>query len=561
MNLAKSTVDFVNKLKNDNEFFIKYLDATKSDVNANGMIVSLYRRNKRFKDTDFFRNFKTQTLSEYKETLREGKLLVEGDNLTVCGNPYLLLLHAVGEVKYSKVDDTCILDDSVVDETLTTTNEGISVYTTRFDNLEEGSKIAMFRNPHNSMSNIGLGILQKHELMKKHFEFSNNIIAFNMIKTDIQDRLNGLDEDSDFCLCSNDPYLVKASVKAQDYLTIVNNIAKDNKPYDDTDIDKANIDNTLAKGKFDIGVSSNVAQLALSWLWKNQNNKKLAKELEDVVSVMSVLAQCAIDASKRTFRVNVSEEINRIKKLPCMQEKVEFNTKEYVAKPYFWKFVKELKEDNKEVDKIKLAKIKLVDADGNPYTKEQIKEQKENNIKEFLKAKTQAKTNAKLKKKEKENELNKHCLENKICPMDFIQEAIDMIENLNLNQYDGKKIKITDLIIKDAKAHKQARVDERQKDKIEKTVKELDNLYKEHYDKKKLKKVEDDEAWESEQIIKTEDTIKTIDKIKISEVTMKDLVEGAFSKNKKYTRKLLNSLYRSEKNRERFLNTFIEELE
>ena len=37
------------------------------------------------------------------------------------------------------------------------------------------------------------------EEMKKYFPFSDNILAINCIKSDIQDRANGCDEDSDFC--------------------------------------------------------------------------------------------------------------------------------------------------------------------------------------------------------------------------------------------------------------------------------------------------------------------------------------------------------------------------
>ena len=29
--------------------------------------------------------------------MRKGKIMVNGDNLTVCGNPYALLLYSVGE--------------------------------------------------------------------------------------------------------------------------------------------------------------------------------------------------------------------------------------------------------------------------------------------------------------------------------------------------------------------------------------------------------------------------------------------------------------------------------
>jgi hypothetical protein len=565
--LAKDTVDFVNKLKDDNGYFINYLRMTQSETNSNSMIIDLYNRNKNFVNTNFYRTFKSKTISEYKETLRAGKLLTTGDNLTICGNPYLLLLHAIGEVKYNKIDGTCVLDDSVQDITLPAVNEGVSIYTTKFNKNE---KIALFRNPHNSPSNIALGTVYKNELMEKYFDFSNNIISINMIQTDIQDRLNGMDEDSDFCLSSNSKILVKSAILAQrEYPTIINCIEKENKSYNNTNKDKANIDNGLAKGKFDIGVSSNVAQLALSWMWKNQDSKELKKELEDIVSIMSVLAQCAIDNSKRKYAVDITKEIARIRKLKCMQvyitkeivkkkakedDEDKTVTKDYVAKPHFWQFVKELKEDNKETDSIKIKKVSKVDADGNAYTEDQIKEQKADNLKEYLEAKTQAKTQAKQDKKAKKDKLKEHCLQEKVCPMDRVQTEIDKIIDIKTNQYsDDPKVNVLDLLVN--QVNTKERIDKRQVEKVEKLVKGLDDMYKEHYDNKKA----DDEAWESEQMIKTEETLKEIDKIKISEATMKHLVEEAFTKKSKYTRKLLNCLYGSDKNRERFLNTFIAE--
>ena len=70
--------------------------------------------------------------------MRKGKIMVNGDNLTVCGNPYALLLYSVGE-NFEK------------DPTLSQESNCIQCYTKRFDN---DKYLAAFRNPHNSPNNI-----------------------------------------------------------------------------------------------------------------------------------------------------------------------------------------------------------------------------------------------------------------------------------------------------------------------------------------------------------------------------------------------------------------------
>lgn len=109
--------------------------------------------------------------------LRKGKITIPGDNLTVCGNPYALLLYTVGE-------------DWSADPTLRPEPGVIQVYAPKF---ADGEYLCGIRNPHNASNNMGYFRNVKHPLMEKYFDFSNNIMAVNCIETDIQDRMNGMD--------------------------------------------------------------------------------------------------------------------------------------------------------------------------------------------------------------------------------------------------------------------------------------------------------------------------------------------------------------------------------
>ena len=78
-----------------------------------------------------------------------------------------------------------------------------------------------------------------------------------------------------------------------------------------------------------IGLSSNLAQFAQTYMYNFDDNK-----YKDYVCILSVLAQCAIDNAKRTFDINIVDEIERIKQ----DMNIEQN-----GVPAFWKHVKDYK--------------------------------------------------------------------------------------------------------------------------------------------------------------------------------------------------------------------------
>lgn len=117
------------------------------------------------------------------------------------------------------------------------------------------------------------------------------------------------DQDSDSLYVTNQPEIVKhAEYCYINYPTIVNNIPKEKNIYTNTPENFAIIDNNLSASQTDIGESSNLAQVCLSYTY-NFNDTKI----NDYVCILSVLAQCAIDAAKRKFDVDVTAEIKRIK--------------------------------------------------------------------------------------------------------------------------------------------------------------------------------------------------------------------------------------------------------
>ena len=175
--IADISIKYVELLKSDNNEFEKFLRKNANEVNHYEMLADLYRWNPDFANSKMWKTDKRKIISNYVSFLKKGKITVPGDNLTVCGNPYGLLLYAVGE-------------DWENDPTLQHEDGVIQCYTPRF---EDGEYICGIRSPHNFSGNTGYFHNVRHPLMEKYMDFSQNIIAVNCIHTDVQARMNGMD--------------------------------------------------------------------------------------------------------------------------------------------------------------------------------------------------------------------------------------------------------------------------------------------------------------------------------------------------------------------------------
>ena len=326
--LAQTSVDYVNTLKEDNDIFEEFLQKNSTVVNHYEMMANLYDHNHEFAESTWFRMEKRKIIKSYVDRLRTGKITINADNLTIFGNPYALLLYSVGENWEN--DPTLNKEDGV-----------IQCYTSRFN---EGEFLCGIRNPHNSPNNICyLHNIYSMEL-KKYFKFSDNILAVNCIHTDIQDRANGCDFDSDFFFVTNNEVMVKSAKEAyKSFPTVVNKLNESGLTYQNTMKEYARMDNKFAKSRIGIGESSNLAQLAMTYYWT-----KKSKELYDNFVILAVLAQVIIDGCKREYEVDAIEEIKRIKKLPCMRQYVEVRDKNGDVKnvkrdfPMFMKYTKKI---------------------------------------------------------------------------------------------------------------------------------------------------------------------------------------------------------------------------
>lgn len=307
--LARSK-SYVEQLKSDNDVFLDYLRDNENFSNDYEVLVALCEQDSEFVRSEYFRSRKKKIIDGYVKNLKFGKVLQEGDNLVMVGSPYAMLLYSVGE-------------DVEKDNTFGQEQDCIQCYTKRFGADEY---LAGFRSPHNSKSNILALHNVESDVLDRYFHIGEQCVAVNCQHTDLQDRANGADFDSDQIFTTNQLDISQyAKYCYINHPTIVNNIPKEKNHYDLSMYNHAVIDNNLAKAQMAIGESSNLAQLALTYGYSFTD-----KEYDDYVCALSVIAQAAIDNAKRTYDIDLNSEIRRIKQ--------ELNVK-HNGYPRFWLYV------------------------------------------------------------------------------------------------------------------------------------------------------------------------------------------------------------------------------
>lgn len=306
-NVSKVSREYIMLLKSDDDVFLQYLRDNTNFANDFDVLVALCEQNPDFIRCDYFIERRRKIIKGYINKFKTGKVIQEGDNLVMVGSPYAMLLHAVGE-------------DVEKDDTLKGRDDAIECYTKRFPpNLQ----LAGFRNPHNGKNNILSLYNVDSEKLDKYFDIGQQCVAVNCIHTDLQDRANGCDFDSDSIYCTNQVDIAQyAKYCYKHYPTIVNNIPKEKNCYTNSMADYALIDNNLSHSQLAIGESSNLAQLALTYTYNYDDQK-----YKDYVCILSVLAQVSIDSAKRRYDIDISNEIRRIKR--------DMNIQEY-GYPKFW---------------------------------------------------------------------------------------------------------------------------------------------------------------------------------------------------------------------------------
>ena len=324
-------------------------------------------------------------------------------------------------------------------------------------------------------------------------------------------------------LVTNQKEIVKCSkICYENYPTVVNALKESGISYQNTKTDYANMDNKFSGSQMGIGWSSNLAQLAMTYYWtekaKENPDEDLMKELYDNFTILAVLAQLVIDSCKRSYEIDGEDEIKRISQLPCMSLRKQIEDENGKTKtikcdfPEFMKYTREI-----------------------PYTKDG----------KELPYETVNKNKKKLR-----NRINPDLQ----CPMNWLEEWLDKIQNIS----SVNSMPTRNFFIKMS-----GYGDHKQMSKIRQLIETYDGYVKQHV----VSSNKDDDMFSTAVDISNE-ILDRLSKIKIGNmVTINRLIETSlglevnnnrslfYKDSQKYTRKMLNMLYKMDKNK--FLNNFI----
>lgn len=292
--IIQCTKDYIYKLKYDDDTFLAYLNKNKNFSNDYEVLVALVKHNADFVKSSYFKERRDFIITSYVKKARTGRIINEGDNMTIMGSPYAELLWSIGENPEN-------------DPTFENELSAIQCYSERF---KDGEFLCEMRSPFNARSNMGYLHNHLDYRIKKYFYLGENCIAVNTVHTDFQPRNNGSDNDGDTIYVTNQLQIVEqAKYCVQNFPTIDNRLPKDTTHYKNTSLDLSLIDNRLMSSQMGIGLTSNLAQVALSYSYTYPEQK-----YKDYVSILSVLAQVYIDSSKRSYDIDLAEETKRIQR-------------------------------------------------------------------------------------------------------------------------------------------------------------------------------------------------------------------------------------------------------
>jgi len=327
--LAKFEIEAINSLKNDDEFYIKYLENSSDVINANQAWVELYKINKEIVSTIEFKKYRRNKIKAYVNYVKGGKIRLDGDYCVMIGNPIEMLLHTIKQLP---------VKDGVIDIKYVGELEYNQMYTT----LHEFDKeYTCFRNPHTAQSNVAVLVNKHSTVIEEYFDLSKNMVIVNCINIPLQDIFSSCDFDSDcIAIFDNETLLNGAKDCFEKYKVVVNKVSADPNEYKYTNFDKARLDNILAQSQRNIGEVVNLGQLCMS---KYYDSGKTSEELLKKIEVMTVLSCICIDLAKKFYDIDIAKEILHVRN----HKEVMVGGK--IVKPLFWSYVSDLVKKEKLV--------------------------------------------------------------------------------------------------------------------------------------------------------------------------------------------------------------------
>ena len=305
------TLDYLGKIQSDSMFLRYYAKVASYDQITDGLalmnvenyrhrvIMDMMARTAEFERTDFYKTYRDELCRSFKEKMKKGKILVEGNYQTIFGNPY--------EFLYATIHKNYEPTESLLFEE----NEA---YTRRF---EDGVWMLCARSPHITMGNLYIVQNQSYEEIDEYFNLTSAIVCVNAIGNNIQQRLNGCDYDSDTMLVTPNPYLCNAANEEYYHYGVpVCKVEPSGKTdYENSPKGLAKLDRVIANNL--IGEIVNLSQFLNSLYW---NELCYGRSMDEVKWIyldackLAVLSGMEIDKAKRMYAVDAGKVLRILKK-------------------------------------------------------------------------------------------------------------------------------------------------------------------------------------------------------------------------------------------------------
>ena len=274
-----------------------------------------------FEQTEFYKSFRSDTTKYFKKRLKKGRVAVCGNYEVLFGNAYEFLV-ALTDEDYEPTESFSLEDGQVC--------------TTGF---AHGDTVLCARSPHITMGNLYLAENVHCYDLLRYFNLTPNIICVNAIESNIQQRLNGCDYDSDSMLVTNDPWIIAGVTSCYNILKVpvckAEPIGKTD--YDNTPKSLARLDQTIAKNK--IGEIVNLSQFLNCLLWDSLFREDEACDYVPMqvyydICILAVMSGMEIDKAKRLYSADSSKVLARLR-----HYRKNFKKKHGGNLPAFYKYI------------------------------------------------------------------------------------------------------------------------------------------------------------------------------------------------------------------------------
>ena len=304
------TLDYLGKIQSDPMFLRYYAKVASYDQITDGLapmsvenyrhrvIMDMMARTAEFERTDFYKTYRDELCRSFKEKMKKGKVLIEGNYQTIFGNPYEFLYATIHK------------DYEPTESLLFEENEA---YTRRF---EDGEWLLCARSPHITMGNLYIVQNQSYEEIDEYFNLTSAIVCVNAIGNNIQQRLNGCDYDSDTMLVTPNKFLCDAvNEEYYHYGVPVCKVEPSGKTdYENSPQGLAKLDRVIANNL--IGEIVNLSQFLNSLYWNEICYGRSMDEVKWIyldVCKLAVLSGMEIDKAKRMYAVDAGKVLRILK--------------------------------------------------------------------------------------------------------------------------------------------------------------------------------------------------------------------------------------------------------